>query len=101
MERNRIVCEPHPESQSLVLLLGGNLDESMIPELDREISDAKGLPARVSIDLSEVTLVDRMAVKYLTDRAEEGIELVNCPHYLSRWFRSGVFPAVPSKPAAW
>ncbi len=98
MEKFRITCEPHPESQSLVLLLGGKVDESMIPELEREISDAKGVRARVSIDLSEVTLVDRTTVKYLTDRADEGIELVNCPNYLSRWFRLGMSPE--PKPAA-
>jgi ABC-type transporter Mla MlaB component len=86
METYTITREPHPETQSLVLLLGGKVDENTLPELERSLTDARDKRASVSIDLSEVTLVDRKAVEYLTDRAGEGVELVNCPHYLARWF---------------
>lgn len=86
METYKITREPHPETQSLILLLGGKLDEHTLPELERSLTDARESRATVFIDLSEVTLVDRKAVEYLSDRAGEGIELVNCPHYLARWF---------------
>jgi hypothetical protein len=41
----------------------------------------------VYIDLSEVTLVDRKAVEYISEQAAQDVKLVNCPVYLRRWIK--------------
>src|SRR5262245_34754911 len=37
------------------------------------------------LDLSEVTLVDRVVVQFLAACEEEGVELVECPPYVREW----------------
>ena len=39
----------------------------------------------VAIDLTEVELVDRDAVKFLTQIDRTGIELRHCPAYIREW----------------
>jgi hypothetical protein len=39
----------------------------------------------VAIELAEVELVDRDAVKLLAQAEAEGIELRSCPAYISEW----------------
>jgi hypothetical protein len=41
--------------------------------------------ARVAIDLKDVLLVDRDAVKLLALRESNGAELRNCPAYIREW----------------
>lgn len=81
----KITTESHPAERSVTLLLNGKFSEDAIPELERSISNAQGADQRIFIDLSEVTLVDRKAVEYISGRAGHDIKLVNCPIYLRRW----------------
>jgi hypothetical protein len=37
------------------------------------------------LDLSEVTLVDLVAVRFLIGCLDEGVELVQCPPYVREW----------------
>jgi hypothetical protein len=41
--------------------------------------------ARKILDLSEITLVDIAAVRFLISCEDEGIELVRCPPYVREW----------------
>jgi len=45
---------------------------------------AKG-PNRVLLDLKDVTLVDRMAVRFLGHVDAAGIALINCADYIRSW----------------
>lgn len=81
----KIVPEPHPASNSITLLLNGKFSEDAISELAQSLSEAKRKHDRVVLDLSEVTLVDRQAVRYFSEQASEEVKLVNCPIYLRRW----------------
>jgi ABC-type transporter Mla MlaB component len=81
----KIIPEPHPADKSITLLLNGKFSEDSIPELAQSLSDAKQEHDCVVIDLSEVTLVDRHAVRYFSEQASEEVKLVNCPIYLRRW----------------
>jgi anti-anti-sigma regulatory factor len=81
----KITTEPHPAERSVTLLLNGKFSEEALPELDQSISQARGSHARIYLDLSEVTLVDRKAVQYFSEQAEHDVRLVNCPIYLRRW----------------
>ncbi|HEY0468064.1 MAG TPA: hypothetical protein VGC79_27885 [Polyangiaceae bacterium] len=42
-------------------------------------------PLVVAIELADVDLVDREAVKFLARAEDEGIELRNCPTYIREW----------------
>ena len=81
----KITTEPHPAERSITFLLDGKFSEDAIPELEHSISEARGSHARIYLDLSEVTLVDRKTVEYFSEQAEHNVRLVNCPVYLRRW----------------
>jgi anti-anti-sigma regulatory factor len=81
----KITPQPDPATSCVTLLLNGRFSEDALPELEQSIMAAKDSYRRIYIDLSEVTLVDRKAVQYISDQASEEIKLVNCPIYLRRW----------------
>jgi anti-anti-sigma regulatory factor len=81
----KITAESHPAERSVTFLLNGKFSEEAIPELEHSISEARDSHARIYLDLSEVTLVDRKAVQYFSEQAEHDVRLVNCPIYLRRW----------------
>jgi hypothetical protein len=39
----------------------------------------------VLLDLKEVTLVEREAVRFLVSAEARGIQIVNCPEYVRSW----------------
>jgi len=41
----------------------------------------------VALDLGEVALVDREAVKFLATLDARGVELRNCPAFIREWMR--------------
>ena len=40
---------------------------------------------RVTLDLKDVSLVDRAAVRFLAEAEAAGIHIVNCPEYVRSW----------------
>ena len=64
--------------------LSGRIETEDIAELQRlfalEIVDRL-----LAMDLKDVTLVDRDAVKYLARCEADGIKLENCPAYIREW----------------
>jgi ABC-type transporter Mla MlaB component len=81
----KIIAEAHPAERSVTLLLNGKLSADALPELKQSILEAQSAHQRIYIDLSEVTLVDREAVQYISEQAVRDIQLINCPIYLRRW----------------
>ena len=81
----KITTKTHPEEQSVVLLLDGKFGKEAIAALEQSICEARGHRQTIYIDLSEVTLVDRKAVQYISGQASRDVRLVNCPNYLRRW----------------
>ncbi len=52
----------------------------------KEIRDQMDGPRdRFGLDLKEVALVDSEAVRFLGSCEIEGVELVNCAHYIRDW----------------
>jgi hypothetical protein len=64
------------------LLLSGRIQSDRIACI-RSAMD--GGYARKILDLSEVTLVDIAAVRFLLGCQNQGIELVRCPPYVREW----------------
>ncbi|HUN89013.1 MAG TPA: hypothetical protein VMU28_09495 [Terriglobales bacterium] len=67
--------------QGLVLCISGRLAEEDL-DLVRMALDGRRV---VAIDLTEVELVSRDAVKVLVRAEAEGIELRSCPAYIREW----------------
>jgi anti-anti-sigma regulatory factor len=70
-----------------ILVLSGRIEERDVPEIerllevDRQVTD-------IILDLEEVRLVDRQAVKFLAACEARGIKLKNCPAYVREWIES-------------
>jgi hypothetical protein len=67
--------------------LSGRIEEKHIAEL-QELFDAEG-DVRLTLDLEEVRLVDREAVRFLASCEARGIQLINCPSYIREWIEQG------------
>ncbi len=83
----KIVSARNSAEPSVTLSLNGKFSEDAIPELEHSIIEARQSHRKVYIDLSEVTLVDRKAVQYISEQAARDVKLVNCPVYLRRWIK--------------
>ena len=76
---------------AVVFELSGRIEMGHVTELqkmfeqDAEVRD-------IAIDLNEVKLVDREAVKFLAACEGRGIVLKNCPPYVRQWilYREGI-----------
>ena len=72
-----------------VLTVSGRLDAENINEL-RESLDQLPDGDAIALDLADLLLADREAVRFLGDREVSGrIVLRHCPAYIRRWLESG------------
>jgi len=70
------------EADLIVLRVSGRIREEHVNTLRELLGREKG---RVAIDLKDVVLVDREALKLLALSEAKGIELRNCPAYIREW----------------
>ena len=74
------------DGDHVVLNLSGRMDREHVAELLRvfglEVEELK-----VILDLTEISLVDRDAVMFLSRCEEDGIRLRNCPRYIREWIK--------------
>jgi hypothetical protein len=70
--------------------LSGRIEAEDIDEL-RGLLELEGPRSHIALDLKDVTLVDRDAIKFLTDCETDSIKLQNCPPYVRErlWRESG------------
>ena len=72
-----------------VLTVSGRLDAENISDL-RQSLDTLPDGGRVALDLADLLLADREAMRFLGDREASGrIVLRHCPAYIRRWLDSG------------
>jgi hypothetical protein len=67
-----------------IFVLSGRIELEDVEEL-RRLFDLEDVHHRVVLDLNDVTLVDREAVKFLARCEANGMELQNCPAYIREW----------------
>jgi hypothetical protein len=65
-----------------VFSLSGRIDAEQVEEL-KELFDTDY--RRIILDLQELRLADRDAVKFLRDCEADGMTLENCPAYVREW----------------
>jgi anti-anti-sigma regulatory factor len=68
----------------LTLTLSGRIKAEEVAELER-LFGAEGQNHRIVLDLKEVKLVDRDAVRFLAGCLANGIRLEHCPAYIREW----------------
>jgi anti-anti-sigma regulatory factor len=68
----------------VVFTLSGRIDAENLAELKTLItSESNG--RRIVLDLKDLTLVDRDAVRFLERCEADSIKLKNCPAYIREW----------------
>jgi hypothetical protein len=68
----------------VIFTLSGRIEAEDLDEL-RRLLDLEGAGSQVALDLKDVTLVDRDAIRYLADCEADGTKLANCPPYVREW----------------
>jgi hypothetical protein len=65
-----------------VYTLSGRMEVEQVPEL-KELLDRDD--RNIILDLRDVRLADRKAVKFLRSCEKDGMKLENCPAYVREW----------------
>jgi anti-anti-sigma regulatory factor len=73
---------------SAIFSLSGRIEEKHVSELQK-LFEAEAKVADITLDLEEVRLVDREAVRFLSTCEARGIKLRNCPSYIREWIETG------------
>jgi len=73
-------------NEKIVFTLSGRIEVEDVAEL-RRLLDLELADRTLALDLKDVTLVDRGAVKFLTQCEVDSIELENCPLYIREWIQ--------------
>jgi hypothetical protein len=68
----------------VVFILSGRIEAEDVVELERLFA-LEAIDQHLVLDLKDVTLVDRDAVKFLARWEADGIRLENCPAYIREW----------------
>ena len=68
----------------VVFTLSGRMDAENVAEL-KELIESEARGRRIVLELSDLTLVDRDAVKFLERCETDSIKLENCPAYIREW----------------
>jgi hypothetical protein len=72
------------DGDQVVFQVSGQIGAKDVPELQRLIhSEARD--HNLVLDLKDVTLVNREAVRFLADSEAGGVKLRNCPAYIREW----------------
>jgi len=67
------------------VVLAGTVNQDSLCQLQQALEAAKSTHKEVQIDLSEVTLVDRLGLRFLAAQRRHDIKLVRCPQYIRPW----------------
>jgi anti-anti-sigma regulatory factor len=72
------------EGDAVVFTLSGRIGAERVAEL-QDLLESTTRGCRVVLDLREVDLVDRDAVRFLARCVADGIQLAHCPGYVREW----------------
>jgi hypothetical protein len=72
------------EGNQVVFALSGRIEVEDVTELQR-LCHSELKDHNLILDLKDVRLVNRDAVRFLADREADGIRLRNCPAYIREW----------------
>ena len=67
--------------------LCGQLTKEYLPEIERLLASEDAESQAKSLDLANVTFVDREAMVFLCSAKARNIGIENCPSYVIRWIQ--------------
>jgi hypothetical protein len=70
----------------VVFTVSGRLDAENLTEL-KTLFDSEASGRRITLDLTELTLLDEDAVIFLMRCEADKVQLKNCPAYIREWIR--------------
>ena len=70
-------------ARGVTFFLSGEMDSSHVAELESLMAAESN--RLVFLDLADVTLVNREAIKFLAGVEAAGAVLINCPDYVRSW----------------
>jgi ABC-type transporter Mla MlaB component len=73
--------------KSFKVRLCGQLTKEYVAEVERILATEGGASETKSIDLANVTFVDRDAMVFLCSAKSRNIVIENCPQYVIRWIQ--------------
>jgi anti-anti-sigma regulatory factor len=68
----------------VVWTLSGRMDAENVIEL-KSLFKSEAAGRRIVLDLTDLTLVDREAVRFLDSCETDSIKIKNCPAYIREW----------------
>jgi hypothetical protein len=71
-----------------IFALSGQFDEPQVSEIQRLLETEEDT-TEITLDLEEVRLVEREAVRFLAACEARGIRLTNCSSYIREWMGIG------------
>jgi ABC-type transporter Mla MlaB component len=74
--------EKWSDERATTIRLSGRIQSEHLEELQAQVESST---QETRLDLEEVSLVDRAAVRFLGLCKSDGIELLNCPLYIKEW----------------
>jgi ABC-type transporter Mla MlaB component len=72
--------------KSFKVRLCGQLTKEYVPEVERMLAE-EAQSSAISLDLANVTFVDREAMVFLCSAKARNIAIENCPSYVIRWIQ--------------
>jgi hypothetical protein len=81
----KIITTVRENLESIRVYLYGKFTGEYIPEIEKALSGRSVSTRKVTLDLSNVTFVDREAMKFLCDAKSGNIAVENIPSYVKRW----------------
>jgi ABC-type transporter Mla MlaB component len=86
--KNVLKITPTRDSEnSLRIRLCGQLTKEYLPEIERLLNDEGSADQTTSLELANVTFVDRAAMVFLCSAKARNIAIDNCPSYVIRWMQ--------------
>ena len=73
--------------KSFKVRLCGQLTKEYLAEVERLLADEAAAGHQMSIDLANVTFVDRDAMMFLCSAKSRNIGIENCPSYVIHWIQ--------------
>src|SRR6202022_845520 len=70
----------------VIFTLAGRLNEEQVAEMEALLK-SEAATREIVLDLKDLTLVDRDAVRFLERCEAASIKLKNCPAYIREWIR--------------
>jgi ABC-type transporter Mla MlaB component len=77
------------EKGFVTFALSGRIEEEHLPELQKLLEvETQPKPTVITLDLVDVRLVDREAIRFLARCEARGILLKDCPSYVREWIET-------------